>query len=90
MLAFIVILLIIGLIAGAIARLLLPGRDPIGLLGTIVVGVIGSFLGSFAGAAIFQFTKAPDGAVRAGWGALLGRMWATVSPDQSKTRSESQ
>ena len=33
MLAFVVILLVIGLIAGAIARLLLPGRDPIGLLG---------------------------------------------------------
>ncbi|HTT54921.1 MAG TPA: GlsB/YeaQ/YmgE family stress response membrane protein [Streptosporangiaceae bacterium] len=45
MLAFIVVLLIVGLIAGALARLLVPGRDPIGLLGTIVLGVLGSFLG---------------------------------------------
>jgi uncharacterized membrane protein YeaQ/YmgE (transglycosylase-associated protein family) len=47
MLAFVVILLVIGLIAGLIARLLLPGRDNIGILGTIAVGVIGSFVGGF-------------------------------------------
>jgi uncharacterized membrane protein YeaQ/YmgE (transglycosylase-associated protein family) len=47
MLAFIIVLLIIGLIAGAIARLLVPGRDPIGLLGTIILGVVGSFVGGF-------------------------------------------
>ena len=47
MLAFIVLLLIIGLIAGAVARLLVPGRDPIGLIGTIVLGIVGSFLGGF-------------------------------------------
>jgi uncharacterized membrane protein YeaQ/YmgE (transglycosylase-associated protein family) len=45
MLAFIIVLLIVGLIAGAVARLLVPGRDPIGLLGTILLGVAGSFLG---------------------------------------------
>jgi uncharacterized membrane protein YeaQ/YmgE (transglycosylase-associated protein family) len=47
MLAFIVLLLIIGLIAGALARLLVPGRDPIGLIGTIVLGIVGSFVGGF-------------------------------------------
>ena len=47
MLTFVIILLIVGLIAGAIARLLVPGRDPIGLLGTIALGVLGSFVGGF-------------------------------------------
>ncbi len=47
MLAFVVILLVIGLIAGLVARLLLPGRDNIGILGTIAVGVVGSFVGGF-------------------------------------------
>ncbi len=47
MLFFIIVLLIIGLIVGAIARLLVPGRDPIGLLGTIVLGIAGSFVGGF-------------------------------------------
>ena len=32
---------------GLIARLLLPGRDPIGILGTIVLGIVGSFVGGF-------------------------------------------
>src|SRR6201985_3674662 len=47
MVTFIIILIIIGLIAGAVARLLIPGRDPIGLLGTIVLGIVGSFIGGF-------------------------------------------
>jgi uncharacterized membrane protein YeaQ/YmgE (transglycosylase-associated protein family) len=54
MLGFIVILLVVGLIAGAIARLLVPGRDPIGFLGTIVLGVIGSFVGGFLEQLIFR------------------------------------
>src|SRR5919198_2422880 len=44
--------LLIGLIAGALARLLTPGRDPIGFLGTIAVGVGGAFLGWWIGRSI--------------------------------------
>ena len=47
MVAFIITLLVVGFIVGAIARLLMPGRDPIGILGTIVLGVVGSFVGGF-------------------------------------------
>jgi uncharacterized membrane protein YeaQ/YmgE (transglycosylase-associated protein family) len=47
MLIFIFWLCVIGLIVGAIARLLLPGRDPIGIFGTIVLGIVGSFVGGF-------------------------------------------
>ena len=43
----IIVMLIVGLIAGAIARFLMPGRDPLGILGTIVLGVAGSFVGGF-------------------------------------------
>lgn len=56
MLSFIVVLLLIGLIAGAIARLLVPGRDPIGFLGTVAVGVVGSFVGGFLQNLIFLHT----------------------------------
>jgi uncharacterized membrane protein YeaQ/YmgE (transglycosylase-associated protein family) len=45
----IVQIVIAGLIIGAIARLLLPGRDPIGFLGTLGVGVGGAFLGWWVG-----------------------------------------
>jgi uncharacterized membrane protein YeaQ/YmgE (transglycosylase-associated protein family) len=47
MIGFIIGLLIVGLIVGAIARLLMPGRDPLGILGTIALGVAGSFVGGF-------------------------------------------
>ncbi len=47
MVIFIIWICIVGLIIGAIARLLLPGRDPIGILGTIVLGIVGSFVGGF-------------------------------------------
>ncbi len=47
MLAFIVILIVVGLIVGLVARLLVPGRDNIGLIGTILLGIVGSFVGGF-------------------------------------------
>ena len=38
---------LLGLVAGALARLLLPGRQNIGWLMTIIVGIVGSFVGGF-------------------------------------------
>lgn len=45
----IITLLIVGLIAGALARLIVPGKDPMGILGTLLLGVVGSFVGGFIG-----------------------------------------
>ena len=39
--------MVFGIVAGAIARLLVPGRQSMGLLATMVLGVIGSFAGGF-------------------------------------------
>ncbi|WP_255955169.1 GlsB/YeaQ/YmgE family stress response membrane protein [Streptomyces odontomachi] len=39
--------IILGLFAGAIAKLLLPGRDPGGLVGTTIIGIVGAFLGGW-------------------------------------------
>jgi uncharacterized membrane protein YeaQ/YmgE (transglycosylase-associated protein family) len=50
-----------GLLAGAVARLLTPGRHSIGCFGTLAVGVIGALLGGFLGEAVF------DTEVRFGW-----------------------
>jgi uncharacterized membrane protein YeaQ/YmgE (transglycosylase-associated protein family) len=47
MITFIVVLLIIGFVVGLVARALVPGRDPIGILGTIALGIVGSFVGGF-------------------------------------------
>ncbi|MBE7196177.1 MAG: GlsB/YeaQ/YmgE family stress response membrane protein [Gordonia polyisoprenivorans] len=57
MVGLIITLIIVGLIAGAIARLVMPGRDSIGFLGTIVLGIVGSFVGGFLGWAIFGDDK---------------------------------
>jgi uncharacterized membrane protein YeaQ/YmgE (transglycosylase-associated protein family) len=39
--------LLIGLVAGFLARLLVPGRDPIGIVGTVLLGLAGSVVGGF-------------------------------------------
>jgi len=39
--------IVVGLLVGAVARFLLPGRDRMGCLGTILLGVAGSFVGGF-------------------------------------------
>jgi uncharacterized membrane protein YeaQ/YmgE (transglycosylase-associated protein family) len=44
--------LIIGLLAGAIAKLLMPGRDPGGFIITMALGVAGAFLATWLGQAI--------------------------------------
>jgi uncharacterized membrane protein YeaQ/YmgE (transglycosylase-associated protein family) len=52
----IIAFLIVGLIAGFIARALVPGPDPMGWLGTMVLGVVGSFVGGTLAALVFGGT----------------------------------
>jgi uncharacterized membrane protein YeaQ/YmgE (transglycosylase-associated protein family) len=47
MAVFIIVLVVVGFIVGAVARLLMPGRDSLGVIGTIVLGIVGSFVGGF-------------------------------------------
>jgi uncharacterized membrane protein YeaQ/YmgE (transglycosylase-associated protein family) len=54
MLGLIISLIVVGLIAGALARLIVPGRQSISIGMTIVLGIIGSFVGGFLGFLIFQ------------------------------------
>ena len=44
--------IIVGLIAGVIARLVVPGRHPLGLVGTMLLGLIGALVGGFIGGLI--------------------------------------
>ena len=50
----------VGLIAGAIARLVVPGSQSMSIGATIVLGIVGSFIGGFLGYLIFH-TDAQDG-----------------------------
>lgn len=76
---FIIVLVVVGLIVGAIARLLVPGRDPMGLLGTAVLGIVGSFVGGFLGY-ILLGRDAEDGALQPAQflGSLIGAVIALL------------
>jgi uncharacterized membrane protein YeaQ/YmgE (transglycosylase-associated protein family) len=61
--------LLFGLIIGALARLIMPGEQPIGVLGTMLLGIAGSFVGGFAAYLIFG----GEPLQASGWiGSLLG------------------
>jgi len=47
-------LIILGLLAGAIARAILPGKQPGGWLATLILGVIGALLGGWLGSLLFD------------------------------------
>ena len=54
MLGLIISIIVIGLIAGAVARLLVPGKQNISIGMTIVLGIVGSFVGGFLGFLLFN------------------------------------
>ena len=70
-LGFVIGLLFIGLVAGFLARALVPGRDPIGIGGTILLGVAGSFLGGFLGRVLFNTQRTTAGFIGSVIGAVL-------------------
>ena len=45
--------IIIGLLAGAIAKMLMPGKDPGGIIVTMLIGIVGGLLGGWLGKVIF-------------------------------------
>jgi uncharacterized membrane protein YeaQ/YmgE (transglycosylase-associated protein family) len=79
MLGLIIYLLIVGTIAGFIARLLVPGSDPMGFGATVVLGMVGSFVGGFLGYLIFG-EDLDQGALQASgiFGSILGAIIALL------------
>jgi uncharacterized membrane protein YeaQ/YmgE (transglycosylase-associated protein family) len=57
----IIITLLVGLIVGAVAKLLMPGKDPGGILITMLIGVAGAFIAGFLGHALgwYESGEAP-------------------------------
>lgn len=51
---FIIGWIIIGIVAGFLARLLVPGRDPMGFVATVVLGIAGSIVGGLLAKALFN------------------------------------
>lgn len=76
MIGLIVTLLVVGLIAGALARLLVPGKQNLSIPMTILLGVVGSFVGGFLGYLIFHKDSAhgffqPSGLIGSVIGAVI-------------------
>jgi uncharacterized membrane protein YeaQ/YmgE (transglycosylase-associated protein family) len=79
MLGFILYLLIIGVIAGFAARLLVPGPDPMSVAATIVLGIVGSFVGGFLAYVLFGVDFDEGGIQTAGIiGSIVGAVIALL------------
>ena len=63
-----ILFLVFGLIIGALARLIVPGHEPGGWVVSMVIGVIGAFLGGFVGRALGAY---PSYQSTGGWVASL-------------------
>jgi uncharacterized membrane protein YeaQ/YmgE (transglycosylase-associated protein family) len=61
--------IVIGIVAGVLGKLLMPGKDPGGFIVTILIGIAGSLLAGFLGQAIGFYRQGQAG----GWvGATIG------------------
>jgi uncharacterized membrane protein YeaQ/YmgE (transglycosylase-associated protein family) len=91
MLGLIISLIVIGLIAGALARLIVPGKQDISIPMTIGLGIVGSFVGGFLGYLIFHHDKhggffQPAGIVGSVIGAVIVLLVYTKVGNKSVTR----
>jgi uncharacterized membrane protein YeaQ/YmgE (transglycosylase-associated protein family) len=79
MLGLILYLLIFGAIAGYLARLLVPGPDPMGFFATVLLGIVGSFVGGFLGYVLFDHDL-DEGALQASGivGSIIGAVIALL------------
>ena len=92
MLGLIISIIVIGLIAGALARLVVPGRQDISILMTIVLGIVGSFVGGFLGYLLFRKDAdegffQPAGLIGSFVGAVIVLLlWITLSKRRAVRR----
>ena len=64
--------ILFGLVVGALAKLVMPGRDPGGIIVTILLGIAGAVLGGFIGRALGLYAEGePAGWVMAFLGSVL-------------------
>jgi uncharacterized membrane protein YeaQ/YmgE (transglycosylase-associated protein family) len=91
MLGLILTIIVVGLIAGALARLLVPGRQNISILATIVLGIVGSFVGGFLGYLLFGHDSSngflqPSGLIGSVIGAVIVLLIWTRVGNRSSAR----
>jgi uncharacterized membrane protein YeaQ/YmgE (transglycosylase-associated protein family) len=79
MVTFIIYLIIVGIVAGYLGRLLVPGPDPMSFLQTVALGIVGSFIGGFLGYVLFN-EDFDEGAFQAAgfFGSIVGAVIAVL------------
>jgi uncharacterized membrane protein YeaQ/YmgE (transglycosylase-associated protein family) len=84
---FILMLIVIGIIAGYVARLLVPGNDPMSFVQTMILGIVGSFVGGFLGYVLFDKDFAEGGLQPSGvLGSIIGAILALLLYNAATTR----
>src|SRR5437899_11279287 len=66
---------VFGLVVGLIARMLYPGRQPMGFLATMILGIVGSLLGGFIS---YAFGFRPEGGEFSGGGWIMSIVGALI------------
>src|SRR5829696_7239475 len=79
MIGFLLYMLFVGIVAGFLARLLVPGRDPMGFWATVLLGIVGSFIGGLLGYVLFG-KDLDEGALQASGiiGSIVGAVIALL------------
>lgn len=88
----IILLIIIGAIAGFLARALVPGKDDLSIPMTILLGIVGSFIGGFLGALLFgkdaiEGLLQPSGIIGSIVGAIIALVIFNAVTGRKRVRS---
>ncbi len=79
--------LLVGLIAGFIARAIVPGRDSMSWVGTVILGLVGSLIGGLIGSLMISGDKdfSPSGLIGSIIGAVIALLvWRRIGRDRGR------
>ncbi len=82
-------LIVLGLIVGVVARLIVPGRQPLGVIATALLGIVGAYVGGTLGSVVFaphHFTVTPP-IKHSFLGALIGAVILLLIYEFARRRS---
>ena len=78
--------IVVGAIVGVLARFVVPGDDPMGIIGTIVLGIVGAVIGGWAAGEIFKDTAGVDWIASVVAAVILVLAWRALSGNRSGSR----